>query len=166
MDRPLTVFWTALFVIVVLYALATFSPVRAQESDPVLILAKTLAGEAGFKQRPDHAAMLHVLEWRRKHRPANIGATLPEVASVFSTLHWARLKNPQSDHWRQVADLTIDTSPEWMVDMIETFLIDPEAVPDPCRGRARDWAAFRVVMERGKLHRVVRCGRTKNVFLR
>lgn len=166
MDKFITLFWTTLFVICMIYALIVLAPARAQEHDPVEILLQTLAGEAGFKQRPDHAAMLHVLEWRRTHRPANEGYRLFETALSYSTLHRAQLRNPRTEHWRQVASLTRETAPDWMVAMVTSFRADPSSVPDPCRGRAREWAAFRVVMERGKLDRVVRCGDTKNVFLR
>lgn len=166
MNRLITLFWAFLFAISLIYFLLIVSPARADIQDPVLILVKTLAGEAGFKRRPDHPSMLHVLDWRRKHRPANAGFRLSETALAYSTLHRAQLRNPSSAHWRQVHALTLETAPEWMVELVTAFRENPASVPDPCRGQAREWAAPLVVIQRGFLLRVLDCGDTRNAFLR
>lgn len=136
----------------------------AQDLQPTqdeVVLVQTLIGEAGWRPRPDHAAILHVLERRRvlQGRP-----TLAQMARAYSTLH---RRGPDTPHRRQVHALTAESTPAWALQIVRDF--EAGALEDPCAGRALHWGsredAARFVLL-NPVARVVDCGRTGNVFLR
>ena len=136
------------------------SPTDAGVEDR-MTLVRALLGEAGWRPRNDHPAILHVLERRRKNLPAFECYTLTEMAQAYANFLDPD-RDPELPHRAAIKALNIDTAPGWAVKLVDKFLKDPNSVKDPCRGKAWHWGATWEVNVSKK--RKVDCGYTLNVF--
>lgn len=126
-----------------------------------------LLGEAGWRPRNDHPAMLHVLDKRRRVLPAYEGMTLTQAAESYSKFLSAARPKDSSNHRKAIYRLkSLDEAPEWAVKLVDRFLKDPKSVRDPCRGKAWHWGGRFEVHPVTARVRGVDCGSTANIFLK
>ncbi len=125
-----------------------------------LVLLHSLMGEAGYRRLPDHPAILHVFN-RRRRLPEHQGKTLTQMAQAYS--NFLEMDRPETPHRKAVFRHTIETSPQWMVRLVDRFLANPKRVKDPCRGKAWHFGGkFEIAVGD---RRILDCGNTANWFL-
>jgi hypothetical protein len=147
-------------VLSLLLAPETAEGAPAFSNEDRLVLVHSILGEAGWRPRNDHPAILHVLERRRK-LPTHVGKNLTEMAKSYS--NFLNEDREETPHRRAVFATTLETAPRWAVRLVDKFLANPRSIKDPCKGKAWNWGGHFEVGTNNP--HAVDCGSTANVFL-
>ncbi|MCP4243506.1 MAG: hypothetical protein GY772_23370 [bacterium] len=153
---------SVLFVsLVMLTTSATAAPGQRVSDDDRLVLIQTMIAEAGWRKARDHAAILHVLDRRRRLpllAPENL--SLADMAKRYSKFHSPH--KPINKHRARVKAVTLESAPAWSHEAVTRFY--DGTLPDPCRGKALHWGSFSDYRGRTGFRSVVDCGPTHNIF--
>lgn len=168
----------------ILYTTTAFAhkpiPDHQATDENLLWLSRALVSEVGFKGERGHAIISWILarKWRNRYKQ-NTDWTFKKQIKSYCTEFKAQAINPERKRW--VSHLPADgvTKPKgwpkqhrwsnfkkyWI--RIQNFVKDwsEGLIPDPCGGKATDWAA-RFYKPNLDYFKKVNCGNTKNVYYR